>query len=85
MKLMRYYVAHTKSGVAHCFLGPQNACGSLPYNSPHLRPISSRLARRMAKQGRFCQRCQKALDRDDRITWLERLEDLARDLKGDRS
>lgn len=82
MKLTRDYVVHSKSGIAHCFLGPQNTCGTLLYNSPHLRPISSRLARRLAKQGRFCLRCQKALDRDDRIA---RLEAVARDLTGDRS
>jgi hypothetical protein len=82
MKPTRYYVVHSQSGIAHCFLGPQNACGNLLYNSPHLRPISSRLARRLAKQGRFCRRCQRVLERDDYIT---RLVEMARELSGDRS
>lgn len=82
MKLTRDYVVHSQSGIAHCFIGPQNACGNLLYNSPQLRPISRRLALRLARQGRFCQRCQCAIDRDD---YIIALVEMAREVTGDRS
>jgi len=82
MKLTRDYVIHTRTGIGHCFLGPQNACGRLLYNCPDLVPISPQRALGLQIQGRFCKRCRKVLDRDDRITLLEQY---ARDGAGDRS
>lgn len=82
MKLTRDYVVHTRTGIGHCFLGPQNACGRLRYDNLHLQAISVCCARQLVKEGRFCQRCQRALARDDRIMSMEQR---ARDGKGDRS
>lgn len=71
MKLRKRYMVNSDSGLPHAFVGAQSMCGLVRLN--RTRTVFLIISRARAEEIGVCLKCQKVLEKERRIEWMERM------------